>query len=630
MPADTRSPAAFGIVPDVYVPITKTLVPSLDRADTGHVQMVGRLRAGQGVEGGRAALAVVTTRAGAGLGVERDATIRSFSPVGGLDQSRDVREIALFFLVLQVLTVLVLTIACANVAGLLLARSTARGREIAVRLTLGATRRRLLQQLLTEGLVLATLGVGAGLAFTAAVGALVARVSLPLPMPIEFHVDFTGRLFLIAAGLVIVSALMCGLTPALYATRASLSPALKQAAPSYGHRRFTLRNLIVTGQVAIAVLLLVVTLLFTRNLALAHTLAPGFNVDRTLVADVTFVEGRQGPRAAPVAAAIADRLRAVAGVTSVAFAEGVPLTFRGSNSTGTRIRIEGHDAPVRVEYASNYVSHGYFQTMGIALRRGRDFTPADRPGTPPVVIVNEEFARRYLPDPHALGRHLHLPTGRDETTVVEIVGVVANSKYPDDRRGGQSRDLRALPATSRHGAPRHTDRVRRGGRCHRRGGDSRRRAADRRVRRRRRRADVIRLGRGVCAEPRRRDAARCARRARRGAGRRRSLRRRGVQRRSPNRGGRGPHRARRLATRRASPRAHRTVWLAGVGIAAGLGLSFVATPLLSSFLVAGLSANDPVSFVGTAVLVTLTSLLAAWRPAFRAVRVQPSVALRAE
>ena len=629
LPADSRSPAPFGVVPDVYLPITRTLVPSLDSATMGHVQMVGRLRAGQTVEGGRAALAVAATRATADLGVDRGATIQNFSLVGGLDQSRDVREIVFFFIALLVITVLVLTIACANVAGLLLARSTARGREMAVRLALGATRRRLVQQLLMEGLVLATLGVGAGLLFTAGVGSAVSRVSLPLPMPIVFQVDFTGRVFLLAMALVAVSALMCGLTPALYATRAALTPALKQAAPSYGHRRFTLRNLIVTGQVAIAVLLLIVTLLFTRNLAMAHTLAPGFEVDRTVVADVTFVEGRQGPRAAPAAAAIAERLRSVAGVTGVAFAEGVPLTFRGSNSTGTRIRIEGHDAPVRVEYSSNYVSEGYFRTMGIAVLRGRDFTSADRPGAPPVVIVNEEFARRYLPDPLAVGRHFHLPSGRDETTLVEIVGVVANSKYRTI--GEETSPAIYEPYLQHPGTARRVTLIVAGTAAAIDAAEIRAAALQ------------IDGSAAVVVEPMSSALAVAFVPSRVGATLLGALGVLGALLAAVglygvvafNVGRRTAEVAVRIALGASRSSVIRlvltdTAWLAGVGIAVGLGLSFVATPLLSSFLVAGLSANDPLSFIGTGVLVTLTSLLAAWRPAFRAVRVSPSIALRAE
>ena len=106
----------------------------------------------------------------------------------------------------------------------------------------------------------------------------------------------------------------------------------------------------------------------------------------------------------------------------------MPLTISGYNWTGTRIRIEGHDQLVRVDYSSNYVSPDYFDAMGIRLLRGRNFTAADRFGGPMVIVVNEEFARRYVPDTHAIGRHLYLRNGRDTETFVEIVGVVANSK----------------------------------------------------------------------------------------------------------------------------------------------------------------------------------------------------------
>jgi predicted permease len=630
LPAGTRSAAPFGIVPDVYIPITRATAPSLDRTDAGHLQLIGRLRDGQTVDEGHAALAVVAARVASDLNDERGASVRVFEPAGGLTQAKEFREIVFFFLALFVITVHVLTIACANVAGLLLARSTARGREIAVRLALGATRGRLVQQLLTEGFVLAVLGVSFGLLLTAGVGAVASQISLPLPFPIAFDVDFTGRVFWLAAALVVLSAVLCGLTPAIHATRPALSPALKQGTPSYGYRRFTLRGLIVAGQVAISVVLLVVTLLFARNLALAHTLAPGFDVDNTMVVAVTFVEGRQGERATPAVAAMVERVRALPGIRSAAYAEGVPLTISGYNWTGTRIRIEGHDQPVRVDYSSNYVSPGYFDAMGIRLLRGRDFTAADRFGGPMVIVVNEEFARRYVPDAHAIGRHLYLPTGRDTEALAEIVGVVANSKYRTigeevepaiyesyvQRRGAERR-VRIIAAGTVAGA------IDAGAL----------------------RAAILEVDGTAAVEVLSMSSALAVAfvPSRVGAVVMGALGVLGALLATVglygviafNVGRRTSEVAVRIALGASRSAVLRlvlvdTAWLAGFGIAAGLVLALVATPLLSSFLVAELSANDPISFAATAALVTLTSLIAAWRPARRAMRVEPAIALRSE
>jgi predicted permease len=626
----TRSPAPFGAMPDVYVPITRGFVPSLDRVGSGHVQLIGRLRDGQSVDEGHAALAVVAARVAADLDDDRDAALRAFEPSGGPVQAREFREVVFFFLALLVITMLVLTIACANVAGLLLARSAARAREITVRLSLGATRGRLVQQLLTEGFVLALIGVGLGLLLTTGVGALAAQVSLPLPFPVAFGVDFSGRLFWFAAALVVLSGVLSGLTPALHATRPALVPPLQQRTPSYGHRRFTLRGIIVAGQVAISVVLLVVTLLFTRNLALAHTLTPGFDVDRTLVAEVSFIDGRQGDRAMPAAAPMVERLRAIPGITAAAFAAGVPLTASGYNWTGTRIRIEGHDQPVRVDYASNHVSPGYFEAMGIPLRRGRDFTAGDRPGAPVVIVINEEFARRYVPDVNAVGRHLYVPTGRDTEVLAEIVGVVANSKHRtigeavepaiyESYVQGRSlnRHVRII-AASRAASPVDVGVVR---------------------------AALLDVDGTAAVEvqPMAAAVAVAFLPSRIGAWVMGALGVLGALLATIglygvvafNVGRRTPEVAVRIALGASRSSVLRlmladTAFLAGIGIFAGMILALAATPLLSSFLVAELSANDPFSFGVTALLVAVTSLLATWRPARRAARVQPSVALRSE
>ena len=242
------------------------------------------------------------------------AGIRNVSPVGGPSQLQDFKEIALFFLVLLGVTMLVLSIACANVAGLLLARGTARRKEIAMRLALGASRARIVQQLLTEGLVLSITGTMAGLALTALTAQLLSRVSLPLPLPIEFHLAFDTRLMWMA-------------TAPGRGQRGALRPwpcvagiaAVCDAGAQAGNavvcdRRFTLRNLLVAGQIAVSTLLLVTTLLFLRNLALAHTLSPEFDADRAVLAQITFVEGRQGQQGVPTVEAIIERLGSMPGV----------------------------------------------------------------------------------------------------------------------------------------------------------------------------------------------------------------------------------------------------------------------------------------------------------------------------
>ncbi len=250
---------------------------------------------------------------------------------------------------------------------------------------------------------------------------------LPVPIPIAFTVAFDTRLAVLAMALVLTSTLLCALAPALQATRVALSPGLKQETRTYGHRRFGPRELMVTGQVAVAVLLLVTTVLFLRNLGMANHLEPGFDANRTLVAQITFVEGRQGESGNEAILPIAERLRALPGVEAAAFSAGMPLTMRYGGNTGTSIRIEGRDQPVRVYYSDNSVGPDYFRVMGIPVLRGREFSAADR-GAPGRAIVNEEFVRRYFEGLEPIGRTIDLPGEKDDIPT-EVVGVVGNSKY---------------------------------------------------------------------------------------------------------------------------------------------------------------------------------------------------------
>ena len=189
---------------------------------------------------------------------------------------------------------LILATAYANVAGLLLARGTVRRREIAIRVALGAGRLRLVQQLLTEGLWIGILGTVAGLLLTIVWVRLLGRISLPIPVPIELHVAVDTRVLAYSIFLLLFTTVLCGLAPAVQATRPSLVPALKQE-EMLTYRRWSLRGVLVIGQVAVALVLLVTAVLFLRNLGRAQLADPGFDTQRTLVAQVGFVEGRYTP-----------------------------------------------------------------------------------------------------------------------------------------------------------------------------------------------------------------------------------------------------------------------------------------------------------------------------------------------
>jgi predicted permease len=627
LPAGLRSLPGFGIAPDLWLPLSREMAPDLHQPRASHVQLVGRLRPGQTADSAHAALNSVLTRdTSADRGGER--AIRYVGHLGGLNQTSEFKEVAVFFGVLIFVTWLVLGIACANVAGLLLARSVARRKEIAMRLAIGASRARVVQQLLTEGFVLATIGTLAGLALTSGVGRLLSRVSLPLPFPFALQFAMDGRIATLAVALVILSAVCCALAPALHATRNEVLPGLKQDVRSYFQRRFNLRALLVTGQVTVSALLLVVTLLFVRNVSLARTVTPGFDADRTLMAQVTFVEGRQGDASNASIERIVERVRALPGVEAAAFAGGVPLTLRYGGTTGTTMRIDGRESPIRVDYDENSVGPDYFRTMGIGLLLGREFTAADRMDTPAVVIVNEEFARRYFDGTNPLGRGIYF-NRFDGPVRAEVVGIAANSKYTsigEDRDAAvytpyleqpPERLVHVLVRTS--AAPALSQAIVR---------------------------DAI-LGldpdAAVAIEPMSSALRFAFLPSRVGAALVGSLGALGtllamiglygvvsfaVTRRTREIGIRMALGSSRRAVARLVLRDGAT--LVVIGLAAGLAIALIVTRPLSAFLVAQLPTTDFWSFGGTAVILAVTSIVSGWGPARRAMRIAPAETLRAE
>jgi predicted permease len=405
-------------------------------------------------------------------------------------------------------------------------------------------------------------------------------------------------------------------------------PSLKQEVRTFLHRRFNLRGLLVTGQVAVSALLLVITVLFLRNLSLARTLAPGFDADRTLFVQLTFVEGRQGSALQPTVQRIAERLRELPGIEAATFADGVPLTLRNGGTTGTRMRIEGYDQPIRVDYDENRVGPDYFRTMGINLILGREFTTADRADRSMVAIVNEEFVRRYFDGVNPLGRAVYLHAEPTDIRA-EVVGVVANSKYTFI---GEDRDAALYTPYLMRPSPERLVHV-----LVRTATPS---SSQTLVR------DTI-LGiepdAAVVTEPMTSALRFAFLPSRVGAVLVGALGTLGallamiglygvvsfaVTRRTSE-----------IGVRMALGSSRRAIAglviaesgvLVATGLAIGLGLALMVTRPLAAFLVAELPTSDPWSFIATTVFLVATGVLAAWGPARRALRIEPAQTLRAE
>lgn len=329
------------------------------------------------------------------------------------------------------LTGALVAIACSNVAGMLLARAATRRREMATRLAVGASRNRLIWQLLTETLVLfaAAAVVALPIAFWLIAGL---EGFLPaLPIIINLDLSVSWRVVLFVGGLALVTAIVFGLAPARHALGADLAPMLHGADATADRKRFRLRNSLVIAQVALSLMLVVIASLFVRTLQAATTIDPGFDTANVQIASVDVsLSGYRGQDAAALADRFDERLRAVSGVTSVATARMIPLTGGGFGMGDVKVAgVAGPEQDGSWEADWEIVSPDYFSTVSMAIVAGRAFTAADRDGSPRVTIINETFARKAFPGQSAVGRQLMHRFSETEERPLEIVGVARDAKY---------------------------------------------------------------------------------------------------------------------------------------------------------------------------------------------------------
>ena len=327
---------------------------------------------------------------------------------------------------------LVLLIACANVANLMLARSAARQKEIAIRTAMGAGRWRIVRQLLTESVMLSSLGAGLGLLLAWwGVDVLVALNPVELPSYARIQIDQRVLLFTLGVGLAV--GLGFGLAPALQASRPDLNETLKEGgrAASGGAGRSRLRSLLVVSEVTLALVLLVGAGLLVKSFQRLQRFDPGFRHENVLTAQVTLPAVRydSDEAVAGFARRLVERVEALPAVESASVASDIPLS---NNSSAFMAGLEpgagGAAEELSVRAYRHSVAPKFFSTLGVPLLRGRDFTPQDRAGSAPVVIVSESMARRYWPGGDALGRRLRLGSSTEDTWA-EIVGVVGEVKH---------------------------------------------------------------------------------------------------------------------------------------------------------------------------------------------------------
>jgi predicted permease len=615
LPKNFRSLIGFGYSPDVFVP---------RYLDDTILALYARLKPGMTVSGARAGLIAVAHRLDKAMPEPfRYADDIQVAAVGGFDRIKsetEMQTVGLFFVILLVVVALVLMIACVNVASLLLARGAARRQELAIRLSLGAGRGRLVQQLLVETALLSLAGVAFGLMLREAMATAVEQIQLPVPIPIRLHLSLDWRITLYAMLLATFTTVACGLLPASRSIRHSISPSLRREG------RMRLQRGLVIAQLALSLIVLTAGFLFLRNLWRSNGISPGFDVRHTIYADVNLPPQayRDVARLRIYVTQALRELTALPGIESGAAARVIPFTAATRFMTGLKLADTGKT--VHAFFYWNAVSPDYFRTMDIPIDRGRTFRTDGDSGTRPV-IVNRTFAQRYLTDRVPLGRTFLWGDIKTPYVVVGIVGGTKNFSIGEEDQPQLYEDLARIDNDRtriefvlRSATPPGTQLQ----------------AVHAALRRVEPNAglEVAPLydSIGLAFFPSQMGAALLG-----GIGVLglilATIGLYGVMVYSVGR------RTREIGVRLALGADRRDISfmvlasaakLIGIGSAAGLLCAFFLVKPLATFLVPGLRPGDPVSFVAVAALLAVTGLAAAWGPARRAAAVDPMTSLRCE
>jgi predicted permease len=335
-------------------------------------------------------------------------------------------------IVLMAVVGLVLLIACANVANLLLARAAARHREISVRMAIGAGRRRVIRQLLTESLLLSTIGAAGGLLFARAGSRLLIYMLSTSQNPLQIDLSADLRVLAFTAGIAILTGILFGLAPALQATGISSTQFLKENARGAiaGSSRFRLSKLLVAAQVMLSLVLLAGAGLFLGTIRNLLTLDAGFNPQNVLLVQTDTLARVPKEQRNDLYRTILERLRAIPGVNAASTSMITPISYRGWNDV---VFPEGYRSESQKDTLTyfNRISPDYFRTMGTALLMGRDFNEHDTTGSPNVMIIGESAARRFFSGTNPVGKTIALgviekPGVREN---YQVIGVAKDSKY---------------------------------------------------------------------------------------------------------------------------------------------------------------------------------------------------------
>jgi len=449
-----------GEAPDMWIPLSmiKEVPPHFGGYKDNFSEsllILGRLKPGFSVDAATANVNLLFRQilidfAGAKLDAENqqklDRTKVPLTPMDkGLSSLR--RQFSEPLQILMSVVALVLLIACANIANLLLARSTARARELAVRQALGARRTRIIRQLITESFMLAVAGGTLGIALAAVANRLLLRMVSGRLEPIPLDVSIDIRLLLFTVAVTIATALIFGTVPAFRATRSQLTDTLKAGRGPLGvSGKNPLARTLVISQVALSLILMVGAGLFLRSLVNLNNVDTGFNKENVLLLNLdSSSAGYKGGDAREVAMdhQIEERVSALPNVKAVSFSS---FTFHQGSWSSTVV-VPGMKSADNIDVIHNVVGTGYLTTMQIPLLLGRDFSTADTRTSANVVIISEHTAKKLFPGINPIGRHYSVGTDNKPEDDVTVIGVVKDVKF--DQLGEQPVNLDYLPYSQR-------------------------------------------------------------------------------------------------------------------------------------------------------------------------------------
>ena len=410
--------------------VTGTPVDAINNWQTRMFVVHARLRSGASLQQAGAALNLVAqeiTRLHPD--VEKKLSIEAFPERQLRINAGDPNTLPIIAGLFLSLALMVLLLACVNVANLVMVRATAREREMAIRTALGAQRSRLIRQMITESVMLALIGGGVGVVLGTGASSALSHLDLHTDLPLKLVFDFDWRIFFYSSAIALLAGVVVGIVPALRIGKTNVNTFLHEGSRGVTSGRHRLRDGLVALQIAGSLVLLVVAALFVRSLSAMQTMDWGFKPDHVLNFAIDSREiGMTDAEARDLAANITARLHQLAGVDYVSHASSTPLGYL--NNGGDRMVIDGAPVPVNpndLDAGYNVVSPEYFSVMGIDLLRGRGFTEADNDHGKDVAVISESTARKFWPNQDPIGRTFRMTGEKDRK--LEIVGIARDAEF---------------------------------------------------------------------------------------------------------------------------------------------------------------------------------------------------------